>query len=568
MPNLSTLKLKIKSSSNPDFIYQKSINYSFAFRLSYKNFNLINNISFKNFITSKFNLNEHEYRSLIIDVETKFNQILAQKQEKEEQIINITKRITELKEEKIKLKKLYITDREKYKTNRISINKLTRIIFKLTQKLNYINSHLADDIVFGGKNLLKQLSFLSNDKSNNLDLINSKLTEYKQKRILPFFIVGEANQHGNRQLDFKKLSQNKVILKYAKDKIDIEFYEYKNKKKILKQLEEAAIENKLPITCRLDNNYISLSYDLDKLNGILIDEKSRKEEVNLINKQNISKENKSLLIKEIYCKYYLLREKQVICNKYENRIASVDLNPENIGFSIIEYNKENKNYKVIYAVNYNLRELNINLKLKSSDPERIYQNNKRKHEIIQIWNQIFRICVHYKCGYFAHEELEFDRNKKGKEKNSNSREGNRKINNLWHRVLTNNLIKKYCIINGIIEKEVLPMYSSFVGNMLNEYIDPINSSIEIGRRYFSKEIGEGYYPLFETGTIYNAMRTLNKEKEVCGIKDCKGWKDSYYVANSLKFRWRRTLEDCSEEQYKKWSMSTIRSKVDVVRFTT
>ena len=46
----------------------------------------------------------------------------------------------------------------------------------------------------------------------------------------------------------------------------------------------------------------------------------------------------------------------------------------------------------------------------SSDDKQLYQNNKRKHEIKEIWKKIFTLISHHKCAYFVFENLNFSMN--------------------------------------------------------------------------------------------------------------------------------------------------------------
>ena len=49
--------------------------------------------------------------------------------------------------------------------------------------------------------------------------------------------------------------------------------------------------------------------------------------------------------------------------------------------------------------------------------------------------------------------------------NQSSREFNRKVRNIWNLNFQKHLISKYCMELGIKLIEVLPIYSSFIGNI-------------------------------------------------------------------------------------------------------
>jgi len=101
-----------------------------------------------------------------------------------------------------------------------------------------------------------------------------------------------------------------------------------------------------------------------------------------------------------------------------------------------------------------------------------------------VWKYIFNLAKHYKVSHFVMEDLDF----KPKVDKNKPKEFNRKTKNLWHRTLTQQLVNKYCNINGIIKIEVIPCYSSFIGNMVYEDYDPIAASLELCRRGIVKYI--------------------------------------------------------------------------------
>ena len=133
-----TIKFNINlvNKEDRDFILNKQKEYSYAFRKLYTNFNQIDNREYLNKLKEKFDLSDWELKCLFIDVKSKVNQILTQKNKLSNDIISITKEI------------------EKYKNS-----KETRRLFKLNKKLEYKNKHLSKDITFGGLSLLKKYHF-------------------------------------------------------------------------------------------------------------------------------------------------------------------------------------------------------------------------------------------------------------------------------------------------------------------------------------------------------------------------------------------------------------------------
>ena len=517
-----TIKLKIKSCTDFDYITQKQLNYSFAFRLLYNHINLINDTNYLFNIKKLYILNDIEIRSLISEVKTKFNLIKTGKEKLETNIVNINNEIKNL----LTLPKS---------------NKLNRKLFNLNKNLVYKNKILSKDIVFGKLSLLRKLSYLNNNKSKNHNEIIKTKQEYQNNRILPIYLLGEANQKGNRFILFDLLN-NKIVYKpNIKTKINIDFAYYTNYIKQFTKLQELINNKGISVSIRLSKEYLYLIYDEEVLNGYNLDINERTKEVNIIKNNHIDKETKSILIKEIYKKYYTQQELKKLENKLNNRYISFDLNLDYIGCSILD--KVNDKYNIIYCFNYDLSELNNLILNKSCDSnEQFNLNNKRRHGICHVWKDLFEIAKYYNCGYLVLEDLEFKSNK-----DFGNHISNKKVNNIWYRELSNNLINKYCNINGIIILEINPCYTSFIGNINNEFIDPVNAAIEIGRRGIYKYTKNSFYPEFEIGTIMNAMSNLNKMRDVSVIKDCGNWIEVYRKVKESGLRYRATRDDCKKE---------------------
>lgn len=534
-----TIKLNIKSISDAKFVNEKQRNYSFAFRKPYKNIDLINNVDYYNKLKQDFGMNDIEIRSLISEVKTKFNQIKTGKIKLENEIISLESDI-------------------KYYNAQPKTTKSIRNIFKSTKKLNYKNHLLLKDIVFGGKSLLRRLSFLNNKKNNNESEILKLKSEYQSNRLLPIFILGEANEVSNRFFKFDFIN-NKIIYKPKRGiKIEIIYSNYKSYQKILLKLQEF-IDNKLiPITIRLSTNYICLIFNEEILNGYSININERTKEIKKINSEHIDKDTKTSQIKEVYKKYYREQEDRKLKNKLNYRYVAFDTNPDYIGCSILD--KIDDKINIIYTFNYDLTEIN-NIKLgKSSDNiEQKHLNNKRKHGICHVWKDLFAIAKYYRCGYIVLEDLNL------KNKNLDNKTANKKVNNLWYRELSTNLINKYCNRNGIIKIEVNPCYGSFIGNLTNNYVDSVNASIEIGRRGINKYKKNNFYPSLNTGTIMNTMSRLNKSRDVSFIKDCKNWVEMYRKVRESGLRYRTTMED-SQYQHKVVN-NIIHSKIKKICFS-
>lgn len=442
------------------FIFNKQKQYSYAFRKLYTNINLINDKLFLNYLINKYKLSEYLINCLIIDVKTKYNQVLIQKQNLENNILSITKEIEQLK--------------EKPNTKRN-----IRLLFKLNNKLTYKNKQLQKDITFGKLSILRKISYLSNDKQKNEIDIKKYKEEYINNRLLPINYIGSLNDlNSNRYFNFDFLN-NKIIYKPNKNKkIEINYIVSKNIKNQLLKLQEIKDLKLLPISIKLMHNSIMINYDEEILNGYGFNVKSYKKEIIKINKEDKEKRH------EIAIKYKEEQKNKKLINKIINRYCSIDLNPEYIGVSIMDKLNNKGELKIIDKFVYNLSSLLKKSNESSIHKDSKYINNKRKYEIGVIYSDLFRIIKHYKCAYFVMEDLNF----KSKNINDKSIEFNRKTKNVWNLNYQINLIKKHCNINGNILIEINPCYSSFIGNLIYCYFDPLNAAIEIGRRGIIKYI--------------------------------------------------------------------------------
>jgi hypothetical protein len=286
------------------------------------------------------------------------------------------------------------------------------------------------------------------------------------------------------------------------------------------------IDNKsIPITVRLNKTNISISFDEELLNGFSFNRKEyRKERI------KIAKEDKER-IHLLNIKYVKEQEERKLKYKIRNRYLAVDLNPEEISIVIVDKNEslvdKIEDNQIIYKNFYNLKELNTKLRLSTIDKKQIKQNNKRKYEIKEVWTDIFRITKHYKVAYFVIEDLNI------KNKNNNITEFNRKVNNLWHRTLTTQLIKKNCNEQSIILIEVVAAYSSFIGNLVYQDYDCIAAAKEICRR--------GMYKYTKDNSIFPSTKTIHQKKliyllgEKVNVEGCS-WKQLYKITSGLSYR--------------------------------
>ena len=472
--------------------------------------------------------------SLIEEVKTKFKQTQTFKIQTEDRIIEIQ---DDLKTEKLSKKQRY----------------------NLNRKLKYFERCLSKDIVFGTKSLLRQISFLSNNKKLNKDKIQEKKNQYIKNRILPIYIIGNSLDKGNRLFDFNFI-ENEIIYKPNR-KTKIEF-NYKVSKKIQDELikvQELCDLKEIPLTIRLSQEYINITYDEQKLYGFNIDEKERKKEIQNIKNQHLIKEQEELEIKKLYKKYYKIQEEKQQENKIKDRTCGIDLNPEYIGISIQDKDK------IILKQCFDISNLTKKSNQSSSNKETKYLNNKRKHEISMIYKNIFILCKHFKVSSFSIEDLNFKR----KVLEDNNKEFNRKVRNIWNLSFQKNLIQKNCNQLGIKLIEVNSCYSSFIGNIQYNYFDPINASIEIGRRGLNSFIKNNKLFPSITETNVDTMSKLLQQNavELRDVQHLKNWKDWFNIFKQTGNRYRCSLDECAKHtSYKEFSMNNKKSCIKIYNF--
>ena len=351
---------------------------------------------------------------------------------------------------------------------------------------------LDKKIIFGSKKLFLERCMGKIEKE-----------EFRLKRLLPIYSIGQARPYGN--LKFRFLNKNKILFKPYKNintlKINLKVYG-KQYKKYIKKLIELQEQRRIPITYSLDFEYIYISFEHT---AIKIPKKTR---------------------------------------KIKNRIFAIDMNPNEIGYSIIDW-KSSGEFKLIKAGSISLKSL-----LDEERQHRVAPNsetakylvNKSQYEIYEIGHLLTKLANQYKCEVFAIENLTIT--------TKNIRKGkklNRLINNQWSRNKLINTIKKQCDYFGIYCLENPPEYSSFIGNLLYRKLnlpDYCLASIEISRRayefynqYITKE------KLKEKNIVFLEKEKVNdlisQSLEELGISETfSGLKELYYKLKSRKCAYR------------------------------
>lgn len=559
-----TIPVHIKECNDLPFISGKQKKYSYAFRSVYSSSHKIKDKEFELHIRKKFTLTDIEYRSLVSDVENKIAQTNTNKENQEVRMMEITQDIEQLNENK-------------------KSNSITRKKFKKHKKYRELENSLPQNITFGGKQTLRELTRLHNkitainrelnvEKRNkmlseNQSWIDKKTIEWKQNRILHVYLLGEANQKGNRYFDFNFVDKSIIYKPYKGKKVEIKYSCNGNHQKQLLELQQFIDSKAMSVTITMSEKQICISFDDEIISGYCIDKQERRKDVEKIKEKNLSPEKQTEEIKKLYKANHDSLEEKKLTGKISNRFLSYDSNPYYLGWCIAD--KGEMGIKRIIEKGFiDLTGLNENLKLSSDHPLVKKQNNKRVNEIQNAWKKLFDIAHHYKCAYFVHEDI----SNIGKNEKFDSHLANRKVKNQWHRGITDWQIKKRCTKYGMQIIPIISVYTSFIGNLMYQYFDATNAAIEICRRGMFKFNKGMFYPAI-AGTIPDTVRGLfecqgiqMRPEDVRVLKDCESWKSLYKTASYNGLRWRWDM-DKVEKPHSVFSMGSAKSKVNFVRFT-
>ena len=383
----------------------------------------------------------------------------------------------------------------RYSYNRFLEGKSEKDIRELSKSMNSIdllNSWLIQCGIKDGKAIhtrFKNEKVIFGGKYNLINKLKNKITkdEFSLKRLSPINIQGEELKQGNRSFKLDIIENNQIIFKLNKNK---------------------HIKLELP---NLRNNIKKELFKLQQLNEVKQNQKGYTHSIRFD-------------LNNIYISFEEFKEEKTILN--ENRYLGIDLNPDTIGISVLE------NDKVIHAQEFSLKPIFskiLNKKLSSNSNKMKYFQNKLKFETFEMSKSISLIAKQFNCKSVFIEDLHF----KG---SSTIKISNRKNKNLWKRELfINNLTKRLNILN-IKLYSVNPAYSSFIGNLMYDFTDAINASIEIARRGFEYRITKnktGFYPKLLVKHQWKEMATKYTD-----------WKKFFLEIKNLKLKYRVSLDEC------------------------
>lgn len=534
-------KLKITSINDEQFITNKVVNYSNAFRLLWKMLDESSDNVFIERFKERFKLSDIEYRSILAMAKARWNAFDESNKKKQDKIAELEKALSSDND---------LPKRKKY---------------KIFNKIAFLKRSLNSNIVFGGKSLLQELTRECNKDERNASKIEQLRSEWKNRRLMPFFITGEGNQKGNRFFDFKNIQNGKLVYKPTKGvKIEITFKLPKKYYNDFVKLSEFSESKEISISIALSNEYVIFTYDEEKLNGYAIDIVSRNKDVREIKQMGLIKEHQTERIKEVYRRYYDKQHNVKLQGKIENRCIALDLNPTNIGYSILD--KTEDGCKIIKCGLFDMSKLFIKTGLSSNSEKQKRLNGKRKYELTVVLKKLFNLARHYKCSMFVIEDLE-----NVQQQEEQNKETNRKVKNLWNKGLILNIIRRRCNENGIELVEVNPCYSSFIGNIKYKYIDATNASIEIGRRGLHKYTKGMFYPVIEDEDIRTLESKFGRDVE---YGTCSSWLELYktlvesFDTDKKRFnrQLRSALGDVSNRHWKRTSVDSRDSKIYCINF--
>ena len=364
--------------------------------------------------------------------------------------------------------------------------KIKEVYHDCIQKFN-LGSHLINSANREAQSIFKregQKKVIFGDFNRRVKgLISNE--EFKNSKSRGLTSEGECPQKGNRHFKFDILNNTITYKRNRKEHVNLSLPNLKKKvKEELLKIQYLMEEKKLPVTIKLKNGYIFITFDESIVHNVL-------------------------KLKDLK----------------SNRVMGIDLNPNYIGFSVLDFN-EDDSFSVIKKGVFDVSLLNKD-----------FNKNKKRHELRELNHKLIRFCEHYKVSKICIEDLSIKSSDKGHGKTFN-----RLCNNQWNREVTVSNLKVLTSTYGIELIDVNPIYSSFVGNL--EYGDSVTpdmiaSSIEIGRRGYKKFSKGWFYPTLNLEKVKNKFNQWKEEI----YSDVKSWKELYDNIKKSGMRYRFQLNE-------------------------
>lgn len=402
-----------------------------------------------------------------------------------------------------------------------------RFLSKSLSSIDDLNSWFVQCAILEGKQVLKSFQdrqkknpkvkkLIFGGKRNLSDYLKGLISKeaYKNKKLNPLGSQGEFLHKGNRMFDFD--FYNSLIIFKLNKKVHFDIILPCLHKKLFNELcklQELTDLKKATVSVKLTSEFIYLTY----------------EEPKIINQLSL----------------------------LENRCIGIDLNPNHIGVSVLEFTDES--FEVLEGRDFDLSRLTIKSNKCSECKETKYLVNKLKFETIEITKSIHQLSKKWNCKFIFIEDLNFKQGSSGLGKGFN-----RLTKNKWLRTLFTEQLEKRSKVFGQLLFKVNAAYSSTIGNLTQDYIDPINSSIEIGRRGYEVIIlkNKKFYPSFDF------VKTSFEElwKQMLKWDEVESWKELHTEIKNSKVKYRVSLEDYLKP-FEVFSMNSIKSKIKLYCFT-
>lgn len=350
-------------------------------------------------------------------------------------------------------------------------------------------------ILFGGKGNLSRL---------HKGLISKE--EFKLNRLRPIDIQGELIHNGNRMFNLKIQDENKLVFKLnRKEHIEIPLPNLKkNWLNSLWKMEHLASQKQVAYSIKLTSDHAYISFD-----------------------NKLTESTKHI----------------------ENRCIGIDLNPNFIGVSVLEFDQD-KTFKVLDSKMYDIQLLTGRSGKSSGHKISKHLHNKLKHETVEITKSILGIAKAWNIKFIYVEDLNFKQGDSG-----NGKGFNRLTKNKWLKTLFQEQLKKRTDLFGFRTFYVNPVYSSVIGNLQHDYVDPVNAAIEIGRRGHEVIIlkTKRFYPKV---WVKDSLKELWKQTSG---ESPKVWAEIFKWLKNSGVRCRVSLEECSHSA-RVFSLNSKRSK--------
>jgi len=269
--------------------------------------------------------------------------------------------------------------------------------------------------------------------------------------------------------------------------------------------------------------------------------------------QNISETTKTPITYHLNDEYIWITFDESVLKEAEhkpiqNRIGSLDLNPNYIAFTVQDFKGEESS--VIHKQVFDLSTLN-----KSPN------NNKIKYEVLEISKSISNLCKHYQVEVVGFEILEMVKKDLGR-----GRYLNRLINNTWKKDLFVKNLQKRLNIVGIRHQEIACQYSSTIGCLqYPDEVDSVAAAVEIGRRtyVFSQRFLKKHKDFLDRDIVFPPFVWDHLKERWNSILSGynpkrKGWKSVHeYLKEQKKLTELRFL--FKDYDFSRWSCFSLKS---------